>query len=42
MSNSTSQPQATPTRNQTLEKSAWWITFGVLTLAIITMLSLWN
>ena len=24
------------------EKTAWWITFGVILFAIVTMLSLWN
>jgi hypothetical protein len=24
------------------EKTAWWITFGVLTVTLVAMLSLWN
>jgi len=24
------------------EKTAWWITFGVLTFTLVAMLSLWN
>ncbi|WP_279432146.1 MULTISPECIES: hypothetical protein [Labedella] len=37
-------PATTPAASRTGqgEKTAWWITFGVLTLAIVTMLSLWN
>jgi hypothetical protein len=31
----------TPTTRST-EKTWWWIAFGVLTLAILLMLGLWN
>jgi hypothetical protein len=37
----TPTPTAAPASG-TAEKTAWWITFTVLTLAIVTMLSLWD
>lgn len=33
-------PQGTQPRSR--EKTAWWITFGVLSAAILAMLGLWN
>lgn len=33
-------PPAATTRSR--EKTAWWITFSGLTLAIVLMLGLWN
>ncbi|GAA1995857.1 hypothetical protein [Microbacterium ulmi] len=35
-------PVATARTARTGEKTAWWITFSVLTLALVLMLGLWN
>lgn len=32
----------TPRTAGSREKTAWWITFGVIVFAIVAMLSLWN
>ncbi|MEZ3161536.1 hypothetical protein AB1K54_13485 [Microbacterium sp. BWT-B31] len=38
-----SEAQAPVVRTaRTGEKTAWWITFSVLTLALVLMLGLWN
>ncbi|WP_155855208.1 hypothetical protein [Actinotalea ferrariae] len=47
MTDVSSSPAAAgpPTTDATLvsgEKTAWWITFGVLTIALVTMLGLWD
>jgi hypothetical protein len=32
----------TAPRSWTAEKTAWWLVFGILTLTLLGMLSLWN
>lgn len=46
--NSPTMPPALPAplppgrTTRTGEKTAWWITFGIILFAIVAMLSLWN
>jgi hypothetical protein len=46
MTDTTQDPTAVPAPSgrapRTVEKTVWWITFGVIVFAIIAMLSLWN
>jgi hypothetical protein len=43
MSETTRAPQAPIERAQpSLEKTAWWVVFGVLVLSIVVMLGAWN
>ncbi|MDQ7876857.1 hypothetical protein Q9R08_02600 [Microbacterium sp. QXD-8] len=48
MTGTTQDPTAVPApppsgrAPRTVEKTVWWITFGVIVFAIIAMLSLWN
>lgn len=36
------QPTSPEQTRKSREKTAWWITFSALTLAIVLMLALWN